>query len=232
LFVFQGFASTFLGVSIAYLGAGQLCIGIALVIIIPNRRRRYTVFDTAFANPADEVTLVEDQPVPNIAALHPPININLGTRTPMARFVAVSTWIIPLASFAVSRNPLFLLFAVPFTIGILVSIIQAHDVVFTADAQEISISEEVIAISPDRTKSGAIAWDDVLVFALIQQLPNGARVYMLSSGDHEVRWKHRRRTHWYSLAAPATSDEVYNQQMEALLSYAAARTGLPLLDMR
>jgi hypothetical protein len=150
----------------------------------------------------------------------------------MARFVAVSTWIISLGAFAISRNPLFLLFAVPFTIGILVSIIQAHDVVFTADAQEISISEEVIAISPDRTKSGAIAWDAVRVFALIQQLPNGTRIYMLSTGDNEVRWKHRPRTHWYSLAAPTTLDAVYNQQMEALLNYAAARTGLPLLDMR
>ena len=232
LFVFPGFASTFFGVSIAYLGAGLLCIGFPLILIIPNRRRRYTVFETALAHPSESGPVVEDQPTPDIAALQPPTNIDLVTRKSLARFMTIATLLVFLALFVIWREPFPLVILVLLTLGILASLIQNHDVIIGEDAQRVRVTEDTIVVSPKGDGQEYIAWDAVRVFALIQQLPNGARVYMLSSGYTEIRWKHRSRTRWYSLAAPSTSNEVYNQQMEALLSYAAARTGLPLLDMR
>jgi hypothetical protein len=55
---------------------------------------------------------------------------------------------------------------------------------------------------------------------------------MLSSGKSAIRWTRLARTRWYSVLVPTISDEEYQRQVDALLSYIAARTGLPLLDLR
>ena len=79
-----------------------------------------------------------------------------------------------------------------------------------------------------------MAWKDMRVFAIVEggrRFSSGA-TYILASDRHGVRWTHLPRAHWYSTLVPTTSNEEYQRQMEALLSYAAARTGLPLLDLR
>jgi hypothetical protein len=232
IFISPNVPRTFWSGMASYAGMLMFCLGLAGTTIIPNRRRRYTVFEMALAHPSESDPVVEDQPAPDIAALHLPANIDSVTRKSLARFMTIATWLVFLALFVIWREPFPLVILVLLTLGILASLIQNHDVIIGEDAQRVRVTEDAIVVSPKGDGQEYIAWDAVRIFALIQQLPNGARVYMLSSGNAEVRWKHCRRTHWYSRAAPITSDEIYNQQMEALLSYAAARTGLPLIDMR
>lgn len=83
-------------------------------------------------------------------------------------------------------------------------------------------------------ESRTIAWDKACVFALVEggKRPGSTAIYILSSGRNSVRWSYRPRTRWYSVTTPTTSDEEYRRQMNALLSYIATRTGLPLLDLR
>jgi len=232
VFISPSVTRTFWGGVTAYTGMLLFCLGLAGTIIIPNRRRRYTVFETALAHPSELDPFVEDQSTPDIAALQLPANIDLVTRKPLALAATGLLWLCLLAALLMTHYFWLLILYAPFIINPIWAFVRRRDIAIQTDDQKISVSEDVMAVSSDRTKHGAIAWDDVRVFALIQQAPNGARVYMLSSGNTEIRWKHRLRTHWYSLATPTTSDEAYSQQMEALLSYAAARTELLLLDLR
>ena len=77
-------------------------------------------------------------------------------------------------------------------------------------------------------------WEDARVFALVDgfRRPGSTSTYMLSSGKSAIRWTRLARTRWYSVIVPIISDEEYQRQMDALQSYIAARTDLPLLDLR
>jgi hypothetical protein len=231
---FKDFTNTFWGHATIDAGCLSFAAGLSGIIVIPALGRYYSKCETALGPHSDDVPLVGGQPTPDIAALELPISIDLETRKPIARFGAITAWLLFAGMFVTTRNAFVLLPLALVTMGIIVSIVRDHDVALGAGGQQVRVDEDEMIVSSDRTKRDAMMWDDVRVFALIWG-GNGiyaTKVYMLSSGDHEVRWKHRLRTHWYSLAAPTTSDEVYNQQMNALLSYAVARTGLPLLDMR
>ena len=63
-------------------------------------------------------------------------------------------------------------------------------------------------------------------------LPSAWYCYVVCNNWNDMRWMYRARTRWYSVMTPTTFDEEYQRQMEALLNYAAARTGLPLIDLR
>lgn len=237
LMVFPGLAGTFLSGALAFSGVITFVFGIINTIITPNRRRRYTVFDAALLDPSsEEVPLVVEQPDPNIAALEPPADIDTVTRKPIAYLAVILTFVIFLGLFIVWHNA-FALFLLLLVAGSMVANFVDDRRVVSVLAfgnQRIRIGEEGIVIGTDHTKLQVIAWDNVRVFALTQGQDDSqlTKHYMLSSGEGEVSWLHRPRTHWYSFTAPTTSDEEYQRQMEALLSYIAARTGLPLLDLR
>jgi hypothetical protein len=117
------------------------------------------------------------------------------------------------------------------TLITLVSLIKDHHFPIGQDGQRVHVTEDEIVVHSEGNRRASLAWDNVRVFALIQQRSN-ANVYMVSSGKKDVYWSHRLHTRWYSPAEPRTSDDEYRRQMDALLSYIAARTGLPLLDLR
>jgi len=231
VFVFFTTTLAFWGGVTLYSGSLLFCLGLAGTIIIPNRRRRYAVFDMALAHPPDAELLVDDQPAPDIAALTLPTNIDLVWRKPLARFGTIATWLMFLTLFLIWRDVFLLVILALLTLGILASFVQSHDVIVGGDEQQVRVTGDEIVVNQKGNRRESIAWDDVRVFALTQQSPN-ANVYMVSSGKKDVYWSHRLHTRWYSISAPTTSDDEYQRQMDALLSYIAARTGLPLLDLR
>ncbi|HEX5548319.1 MAG TPA: hypothetical protein VFX24_12980 [Ktedonobacterales bacterium] len=258
---YQALTKTFGGMFIGVVSLLSFVFGLTGIICTPTWRRHYTALESAFdfsetydrmtlapyqtVPDIDLVTLATFQPVPDIEALTLPTRIDQKPRILRTLiYLIVLTLLITaiyLPAFLITHSLLaliiFLLWIFPYACLFIVAIVTlalGRGLTIFSVNQLISISEDVIATSLGSLGSKAIAWDDVRIFAIVK---GGNRispdiVYSLSSGDHEVRWKHRLRTHWYSLAAPTTSDEVYNRQMEALLSYATARTGLPLLDMR
>lgn len=231
--VYAYFTSTlaFWGGVTLYSGSLLFCLGLAGTIFIPNRRRRYAVFDMALARPLDAELLVEDQPAPDIAALALPTSIDLIPHKPVTRVTIIATWLVFLALFLVWRAFFPLVILALLTLIILVSLVKGHDLPIGQAGQRVRVTEDEIVVNPKGGIRESIAWDDVRVFALIHQRPN-ENVYMVSSGKKDVYWSHQRHTRWYSSSAPTTSNEEYRRQMGALLSYIAARTGLPLLDLR
>jgi hypothetical protein len=79
-------------------------------------------------------------------------------------------------------------------------------------------------------KEQVIRWDDARLFAVCggKARTTGTR-YELAGADISLEWRDYRQGRWWMLHR---ADEQYKQQMEMLLAYISARTGLPLYDLR
>ncbi len=80
----------------------------------------------------------------------------------------------------------------------------------------------------------SIQWDEVLLFAIY---PARKRIdlpvcYELASPTAVIRWRRIRPGIQYRLATIPVPFDEYDRQMDALLSVIAAKTGLPLYDLR
>jgi hypothetical protein len=120
---------------------------------------------------------------------------------------------------------LFALFSVLYTVGAAIFVAEPPH-------QTIRITEAGMTVRTNESRT--IAWNDARIFALVEggERSGSTKIYMINTGKSSVRWSYRPHTRWYSVTTPTTSDEEYQRQMNALLSYIAARTGLPLLDLR
>jgi hypothetical protein len=101
--------------------------------------------------------------------------------------------------------------------------------------QQITVTEGGLA-STNGKKVTTVPWHEARLFALYvtfgAQKSGAAVTYELSSARDIVRWTWIwRKTYWVGLEPVIPHDE-YNQQMQALLSFVVARTGLPLYDLR
>lgn len=79
-----------------------------------------------------------------------------------------------------------------------------------------------------------IKWSEARLFAIYpsrkpSDLP---RYYELSGKDAIVRWRRMRPDAPFRFTKKPASFDEYDRQMEALLSLIAAKTGLPLYDLR
>ncbi len=84
----------------------------------------------------------------------------------------------------------------------------------------------------------SVSWQEAKLFAIdgifgARRYPHPS-IFELSSANAIVRWSWLRRSNLKVLfiAQPLLSEEDYNRQMQSLLSLIAARTGLPLYDLR
>ncbi len=226
-----------------------LSIGLGGIIAIPRIRRRSTLFEAAFASPTGNVPMVANQPVPDSSPIVSPITIRRHIRWPIALasyaiFFLVATLVLAgltvgdgllrerLAGASLEKSSVTVLIIVTLALICGLAMLIAVFMLPWRQQQMLITDEGIIQVQSGRRS--AVAWKDARVFALVEggRRSDATAVYVLNSGRSAVRWTLRARTHWYSITAPMTSDEEYQRQMEALLSYAAARTGLPLLDLR
>jgi hypothetical protein len=225
--------------------------GITGLLLIPHVRRHAQLYDAAFSSPMGNVPWAANQPMHDKSALTLPTIIRLRIRWPAALIWHVLVLVVAMgvaSGFTVGgmllRNRLtgepldsqFLLISMTVVIGLICILAVATAVLFLpVRLQTLHIVEEGVAQTQDRLgRVSAVTWEKARVFALVGggRHPGSAATYMLSSGARAVRWTRRSRTRWYSITAPTTSDDDYQRQMDALLSYIAARTGLPLLALR
>ena len=222
----------------AWLAFVFLLIGISGNLAIPTYQRRVTLFRAAQEGQFDVVPQTIPQPVPDSSSLSIPATIEL-----VSRRRVILGWVIAIyAIIAIIFLPVLMLVSkvVPDTLyinvfwifGTFFYILVASMLIALAPHQTIRVTEAGLTVRSNDLHT--TAWEDIRIFAIVsgRHQTHGTRIYAISSGRSTVRWTHRPRAHWYSTMVPTTSDEEYQRQMEALLSYAAARTELPLLDMR
>jgi hypothetical protein len=252
-FAFQGFTQEgwrefFSNLAFAML---LLSAGISALLVIPHLRRRAQLFAAAFSSPMGNAPYAANRPTPNEAALTLPATIRLRIRWPVALMwhalfllvvmvvasgISVSGAVLqPRLTGETPTSP-FVLISMAVLIGGLCIMAVAVAILFLpVRLKTIHIAEEGLAETQVRLgRVNAVTWKNARVFPLVEggRRPGASATYMLSSGRRAVRWKYRSRTRWYSISAPMTSDDEYQRQMDALLSYIAARTHLPLLDLR
>ena len=96
-----------------------------------------------------------------------------------------------------------------------------------------TLSEEGMLVRGFGTKR-SILWKQVRLFAIASEGKVGTPVseYELADLTTSLRVRRLRREARLQVLKPQTTFEVYEQQMEAMLSFIAAKTGVPLYDLR
>jgi hypothetical protein len=131
-----------------------------------------------------------------------------------------------------SSNPFFVFFVLCLLFALIpLAIVFA----LRSPGQELTVTEDGMTVH-DNHQVHVVKWQETRLFAMYNTLgaqKNGAAItYELSSARDIVRWTWvLRKTYWVGLE-PTISHDEYNRQMQALLSFVTARTGLPLYDLR
>ena len=200
---------------------------------------------------ASGVSLAQPQPFPNIEALPPSFKIKLK-----------ANWFASLALFCLMVATLFCLQASPnlssrflfqgpivhwiaYWSILLLSPIGgiAGYLVWQSFPQFIEVTAQGLIVRHplldqfNRARGSArkqmIPWNDIRLFAIREGKPGTAKVcYELSSPLKVVTFARIVRPRWWSLYRPAQPFGEYNAQMDALLAFISARTGLLLYDVR
>ncbi len=103
--------------------------------------------------------------------------------------------------------------------------------------QHLTVTEHSLIMFGFR-KVHSVSWQEAKLFAIdglfgAKRYPHPT-LFELSSANDIVRWTWMRRSSFRVMfyARPMLSEEDYNRQMQSLLSFIVARTGLPLCDLR
>ena len=199
--------------------------------------------------------VADEQPAPNLHALTPPLTI--GQRPKRSTFLIffgimfgsmVAALIVVLAVIphllppSPNHHPLppafywiligVMLFFMLLYCGIIFAVFYAKV------RQQVTITQDGLIKMGMFHKTHSVPWRDARLFAI-----NGVYgsfgykqpvVYELSSENDIIRWGWMRRNNArvMFLARPTVSPEEYERQMQGLLSMIAAKTNLPLYDLR
>jgi len=194
----------------------------------------------------NQLFLAAEQPVLDRASLPLPITIKLrpnkgisflGTGAILLMAMLFAGWITWVFSYQLLLVPNHLLiFLVVFSI-VAVFMLAGLFAIFLSPLgrPRITVTEGGL-ISNTGIKVTAVPWYEARLFAMYgtfgAQKSGAAITYELSSARDIVRWTWvLRKTYQVGLEPTIPHDE-YNQQMQALLSFVVARTGLPLYDLR
>ena len=148
-------------------------------------------------------------------------------------FAGCLTWVFGHQLLLVPNH--LLSFLVVFSIVVVIMLVPLFGILLSPVGRpRITVTEGGL-ISNTGTKV-IMPWYEARLFAMYgtfgAQKSGAAITYELSSARDIVRWTWvLRRTYWIGLEPVLPHDE-YNRQMEALLSFVVARTGLPLYDLR
>jgi hypothetical protein len=132
-----------------------------------------------------------------------------------------------------SSNP-FLVFFVLFLLFALIPLAVAF-FALRSSGQELTVTEDGMTVH-DNHQVHVVKWQEARLFAMYgtfgKQKSGTSITYELSSARDIVRWTWVLRRTWSPGLEPTIPQDEYNRQMQALLSFVVARTGLPLYDLR
>lgn len=120
------------------------------------------------------------------------------------------------------------------TCGIIAAALLAISMAFqVTSGPHITVTDEGLAFAAFGFRQ-AISWDQVTLFCIPRGKPHSGPRYFELSGPSDVVqwWRLRPGSLLARIYEPAASFPDYDAQMDALLSLIAARTGLPLHDLR
>jgi len=230
---------------------GQIFILVSLAILLMLNilqvrywerieRRRFAVIR------GNQLFLAAEQPAPGTASLPLPVTIALrpykgtfllGTGMALLMILLLCGSLALPDSYPLRLVPDHLLnFLVFFAIVAVFALVILFATLSSPLAHQQIKATEVGLASNNGKKVTTVPWNEGRLFALYgtfgAQKSGAAITYELSSARDIVRWTWvLRKTYWVGLEPTIPHDE-YNRQMQELLSLVAAKTGLPLYDLR
>jgi hypothetical protein len=220
-----------------------LCVnGIVLLRCSPYIQRIEERRHYAAQGNLQRVSLAAHQPLPTEAVLPLPTTIRLRPRWGLVLVMALSLLLCFLLLFTLTfPSAPYNTLLIPLLSLLLAGVFDA--LLLLIGAQRVEVTEEGLRVwhmLQQAHERQVMRWEHMRLFAirpanLLSKDREHPGVFELSSPTGIVRWGrvHRRRTAFpFLLYRPRTPFETYDRQMEALLSLIAARTGLPLYDLR
>ncbi len=190
----------------------------------------------------DQSLLAREQIVPNEVAL--PLPTTLKMRSNWPGFVAITAILMLIMAMIVvisyilvdgaSPHPshVFLTYLVLASPVLLIPLITMLLIFFLRRRRSIEVSENGLTLY-DVSGAHYVPWNEARLFAIYMGKKDTPAIYYeLASAKDIVRWTWLRKFSKLNTELPTTSIEEYNWQMQELLSLIAARTGLPLYDLR
>lgn len=189
----------------------------------------------------DASLLAREQPVPNAFAVPVPVSINLGSKwQSIAVFYGIIALAILIAFFIIppltGGTQLFTYITLGFIFGVALLALAVGFII--TYIQQKTNSYYAIEILPEGLTTyyngnvRTVYWHEAQVFALTGgRKPGSLLTYELSSTRTVTRWIYLPRKTWYFYKTEVPYEQ-YEQQIRALLSHIAARTHLPLYDLR
>ena len=185
----------------------------------------------------DPALLAEEQPTPDAAALALPATFQLS----MSKAQLVGLAALPELVVVVYSIYGWLIIGIPFWLSLLlltVLVLLVVAAVFATSRQVLEVTEVGVRLraSPGVFR-GIVRWNEAQLFAVYNTpgvLRSGTMLtYELSSASSIVRWTHILRPNALGLHRdPGMPLAEHTQAMKALCQLIAARTGLPLYDLR
>jgi hypothetical protein len=204
---------------------------------------------------ADHSLLAAEQPGPDATAL--PLPTTVGQRPKWVTFLLLPGIMLLIMLIAVIAFVVFLPHLVPplphhralphnflfIVVGISVIFILLYcglifGILNAKVRQQLTVTEHGLIMVGLLPKVHSVSWQEARLFAIdgiygAKKYPYPS-IYELSRANDVIRWSWMRRNSARALffAQPTLPAEEYEKQMQALLSLIAARTGLPLYDLR
>ncbi len=195
----------------------------------------------------NQLFLAAEQPIPDTTSLPLPTTIITSRRGKKAFLLIIGMTLLMAMFFAgwltwFDSNPLLLVadhllnFLALSAIGSVATSMLFFAIFLSPLARpQIKVTEGGLAVR-EGMQTTTVMWHEVRLFAMYgtfgRQKSGASITYELSSVRAIVRWTwFLRKTYWVDLEPTVPHDE-YNRQMQALLSLVAAKTGLPLYDLR
>lgn len=212
--------------------------------VLPAAHRFQAYVESAWRGNDTQLPPADHQPEPDATTLALPITIRLRPRWPVLLSMDV-LFFLTAGLYAVAygltdtspSGQLDWLAVFVFAILALIFVVTLFTQRTTANG--ITVSEEGLTMHlPDTPPNMyAITWGETRLFALAvgRKKRPGDVVYILATAGPGkfVNWPHLcQPPRWYSTREPIVPFAEYDQQMQALLGLVAARTGLPLRDLR
>ncbi len=202
-----------------------------IMFTIVNQGSRYNRRRQAAARREPAAVIYPQQPIANVQEYALPMTITLYPKAQMGIGMALVAGLClacALAGIWIQIMP-NRIWSVILGIVCLTLIVWLMIWTFRQPIIKITLTEKEIQIK-QFDEERAIAWTDARLFSVFAVRRQGNNVYYeLSSAKRILRWNWDRSLRGLR---PTTSQEEYNRQMEAVLRIIAAKTGLPLYDLR
>ncbi|SRR5216683_2462521 len=227
--------------------AGYITIALIIVLIQIRFHKRLEQRRQRAAN-GDASLLAVEQPAPNTMAL--PLSITIGQRPKWGTLLLLPEIVLALMAVlallliippsngqALPQSNVFILAGSLLIVTLLLCGLLIAGL-YASAREQITVTEHGMIKVGLLRKVHSVSWEEARLFAIdgvygSMKYPHPI-LYELSSAHDIVRWGWMRRNSMrvVFIAQPASSAEEYDRQMQALLSLIAARTGLPLYDLR